>query len=312
MDRSWRLKNASVTVACALAVMVLCVSTTNGAMIAVTGVGSQTSVLYELDAATGEVIREIGDTGLTDIKAIAFHPITGVLFAHQNRPALDSGSLYTLDFATAGPTLIGETHISVSSITFDRTGTMFGWLEFHDGTHDIELDSLVTIDQFADSSGQVGVTSRGPSPVNTNQSGLAFDRSGVLHLKSGSLDASGAGPSGPGQLYTLDPETGAATTGAVLDPAPQNVLAFSDDNVAYTVSRTGVSPENKRGTGSMLQTIDIPTGTVSTGDRIQLAGADIAGVTSLAFTPTAAVPEPSTIALCSLFAIACCNTRRRK
>ena len=312
MDGRWHFINNRVAAVLALAASLLCASHGDGGMIAVTGVGSQTSVLYELDPDTGDVIRVIGDTGLTNIKAIAFHPATGVLFAHRNRPALDSGSLYTLDFATATPTYIGDTHVSVSSITFDESGTMFGWLEFHDGTHDIELDSLVTIDQFADSLGQVGVTSRGPSPVNTNQSGLAFDRNGVLHLKSGNLDASGAGPSGPGQLYTLDPATGAATIGAVLDPAPQNVLTFGHDNVAYTVSRTGVTPGNKRGTGSVLHTIDIPTGSLSGGEAIQWEGTDVAGITSVAFAPVVAVPEPSSIALCSLFGLACCNKRRRK
>ena len=291
--------------------MLSLVPPSEAAMVAISGVGSQTSVLYEVEPTTGNVLRVIGDTGLTDIKAIAFHPINGLLFAHRNRPALDSGSLYTLDISNAAPTYIGDTHMSASSITFDDQGTLFGWLEFHDGTHSIELDSLVTIDQFADASMQVGVTARGPSPVNTNQSGLSFDNNGVLHLKSGNLDASGAGPSGPGQLYTLDPQTGAATIGAQLDPAPQNVLAFDHNNLAYTISRTGTTPSNKRGTGSILQTIDMTTGRLSAGNAIRLNGVDIPGITSVAFTPASSIPEPSSSALCYLLAIACCHRRRR-
>ena len=287
------------------------VQSTFATMVAISGVGSETSVLYEVDPATGEVIRNIGDTGLTNIKAIAFNPTNGLLFAHRNEPTLDSGSLYTLDITSARPTFIGDTHISASSITFDNRGTLFGWLEFHDGTHSIELDSLVTIDQFADAQMQVGVTARGLSPVNTNQSGLSFDNHGVLHLKSGDLDASGQGPSGPGQLYTLDPATGAATVGAALDPAPQNVLAFDPNNVAYTVSRIGTAPSNKRGTGSILQTIDIETGSLSAGQPIRFNGADIPGITSVAFRPVTAIPEPSSCVLCSLFAVLCCNRRRR-
>lgn len=283
----------------------------HAAMVAISGVGAETSVLYELDPATGNVLRVIGDTGLTNIKAIAFNPVNGLLFAHRNEPALDAGSLYVLDFSTAAPSYIGDTHISTSSITFDDQGTLFGWLEFHDGTHPIELDTLVTIDQFADATMQVGVTARGPSPVNTNQSGLAFDSRGVLHLKSGNLNASGAGPSGPGQLYTLDPQTGAATVGAQLDPAPQNVLAFDHNDIAYTISRTGTTPSNKRGTGSILQTIDIATGSLSAGNAIRQNGVDIPGITSVAFTPVTAIPEPSVFTLCSLLTIACCNRRRR-
>ena len=273
-------------------------------MVAISGVGSETSVLYEVDPDSGEVVRVIGDTGLTNIKAIAFHPINGLLFSHRNEPALDSGSLYTLDISTGLPTYIGDTHISASSITFDSRGTLFGWLEFHDGTHSIELDSLVTIDQFADSENQVGIAAHGVSPVNTNQSGLAFDNHGVLHLKSGDLNASGQGPSGPGQLYTLDPSTGAATIGAALDPAPQNVLAFDHNNVAYTISRVGTAPDNKRGTGSILQTIDIASGRLSEGQPIRLDGADIPRITSLAFTPVTAIPEPSSMVFCSLLVVA--------
>ena len=260
--------------------------------------------LYEVEPSTGNVIRLIGDTGLVGIKAIAFHPTTGTLFAHQNRRGTDSGSLYTLDFATALPTLIGDTHISASSLTFDTSGNLFGWLEFHDGTHPFDLDTLVTIDQFADASMQVGLTAVSASQVDTNQSGLAFDSQGVLHLKSGDLTASGMGANGPGRLYTVDPQTGAVTIGAELDPAPQNVLAFDHNDIAYTVSR--------RQGRSILQTINIADGSLADVGDIELAGTDIAGVTSVAFAPVAVVPEPSSLALWSIFTIAWCVRRRRE
>ncbi|MFK8113540.1 MAG: hypothetical protein AB8B91_15145 [Rubripirellula sp.] len=266
-------------------------------LIAITGAGrGSPSILYKVDPVTGTA-WEIGDTGLIDIKAIAVHPTTGVLFAHQNSPTTDAGNLYTLDFgrtfpATIGTTHLGETHISTSDLTFSSDGTLYGWLEFHE-TENL-IDDLVT---FSKTTGEFTLVSDSGQP--TNQTGLAFDKTGKLHLKSGGASQTDGEP----RLFEVSTSLGTATSGAaIIGGNPSNTLDFDENNVAYTVERRFErQPDmSQLYVGTFLQTIDISSGAVSDVAMIQTPGGGgfSPPISAIAFTSFSitAVPEPASLA----------------
>lgn len=69
--------------------------------------------LYAFDNLNGAVtFTEIGETGLTQLFGLAMNPITGVMYAVNG----GDDSLYTLDPATAAPTLIGAVGVPLGAI----------------------------------------------------------------------------------------------------------------------------------------------------------------------------------------------------
>ena len=53
-------------------------------LFAMSGTRQSASILYEIDPDTGALLGEIGDTGVTSIHGMDFHPDTGTLYAHSN------------------------------------------------------------------------------------------------------------------------------------------------------------------------------------------------------------------------------------
>ncbi|TWU59856.1 hypothetical protein Poly51_01290 [Rubripirellula tenax] len=280
-----------------IASVFLCLSLNgaSAALIAVTGGPDVNfdSSLYLLDLDTGTSTK-IGDTGLKHITAIAAHPKTGALFAHRNDRANGVGELYQLDPATAVPTFIGITGISSPSISFGPDDKLYGWMEL--GSQNVfssDADDLVT---FSLNDGHV--TRVGESGINTNQTGMAFDRNGNLFVKSGDADASKPVEDRLGHLYQVNPTTGVGALINVLDANPHNGLDFDADNRAFTFSRGD--------TGTLLQSINFANGQV-TDERLF----SVRGITSIAFVT--AVPESKSYSWMMLaIAIGWAYRRRRR
>lgn len=82
------------------------------------------NILYELDPSDGSIISTIGDTGITNIRAMDFHPDTQVLYAHS----ADNEALMSIDVTNATPTIIGSTGVrAIQDFAFSAEGRLFGW-----------------------------------------------------------------------------------------------------------------------------------------------------------------------------------------
>lgn len=247
------------------------------ALYAISGTGNTNviSTLYEIDPNTGSVIQTIGSTGLSHFTSLAVHPITGELYAHQSQPATNNGSLYRLDPNTGIPSLVGHTHVTISDLSFNSLGELFGWMEFHDpatsGFANEIADRLVQLDT---QDGDVSIVADfGLFPFTT---GLAFDSSDSLFLKNANI------------IHQLNPLDATETIIAAMNVLPANVLAFGPQDVAYTVERTQEAE-------SVLQTIELSTGEVTNVGNINISGEGVFGITALAFAFM--IPEPTTLTL---------------
>ena len=271
-------------------VLILSISATvNADLIAISGAGQTDSILYKIDPTTGAA-TQLGDTGLNHFTGLAVHPTSGVLFGHRNLRFTDLGELYTLNIGTAFPTFIGTTGISASDLTFADDGTLYGWMELHDGRFGMDVDDLVTFSQ------STGVVTRvGEAGSDSNRSGLAFDSNGALHLKVGAVSQADGMP----RMFTVNPATGVTTSGQALTGNPTNTLDFDENDVAYSVERR--FDVSNAYLGTFLQTIDIQTGVVTDVARIQTSANISPHISAIAFTSfeVSAVPEPSTYALFS-------------
>ncbi len=278
----------------------------SAALVGITGGNESRSVLFELDPRTGAVIRELGDTGLTLVTGMAFHPITGELYLHQNNRSSAGGTLWSFDLATLTKTEIGSTHINSPDITFDSAGNLFGWMKFHDGLdpqfNSRDIDKLVSVDA---TTGQTTPIGDFESTFHPNQVGLAFDRNDRLILK-------GKGESDRIALYEVSTTKGGVTHLVDLGPANNSisVLAFDESNQAFTVEYRSGEPG---GLGEVwLQTIDTSTGAVANIGNLGALPISALAFTSLSLSGNAtAVPEPgSAICLVSSCCLALAWRRR--
>jgi hypothetical protein len=282
-----------------------------GALVGITGGHGVISEIHTLDPNSGAVLGLLGSTGISNASGIAFHPITGDIYIHQNQLPLDNGKLYRVDPVTFNSTLLGETHMSVDDLAFAPDGTLYGWMEFHDGMFfdPRTIYELVTFDLTTG----VGAI-RGGSDLLTFQNGLAFNSNGDLFLK-GVQETRGAGNTSEfhSEIFQINPATGVRThvkrlhdavSGVGFDTYPNDVLVFDGINQAFTIQRNYDYSDPFRApvfVSSFLQRIDLTTGAVTTlGGNLGLE------ITGLAFTNSpSAVPEPNTlIALTGLLASA--------
>jgi len=206
---------------------------------AISGAGQTASVLYVLDPGTGAVLQTIGNAGTTPpqhIASLAFHPVSGALYAYVNNYVVfNEGQLATLNTTTGAATPLPQSSlVQVPDMTFSSTGTLYGWTEGGTWT-----DELVTFDISTGAAALVGTTG-----AATSQTGLAFDTGGILYMKSGR------------SLETVNPITALSTPLITVSQNLDNALAFSATNECYSILRSG-------GT-SFLMKIDIPTGNVTT------------------------------------------------
>lgn len=253
--------------------------TASAALIAITGDrNANDSVLYEIDLSTGSATQLYG-TGIKHITGIAFHPTTGVLYAHQNDNNTLQGNLYQIDTANRTSQLIGSTGKNVTDLTFTPDGTLYGWTGGINsaGPSAGLLNDLVKINLVTGALSYVG-----DSGLNTTtRAGLASDTSGNLFLKVG---AESSPATENGTIHSINVATGLATNPVTTGLATNSLAIDPDTGIAYTV--------NIGGTGSVLKTIDLTNGTlVSKPNTVQ------AKFTSLAFGNVTSVPEPSSLAM---------------
>ena len=259
-------------------------------LIGITGAGGAASILYEFDSSNATTLRTIGSTGLTRVTGIAFHPTTGELYAHRSDNN-DTGQLYRIDLNdVSNPTLIGTTNITSPDLAFRSDGTLFGWLEFHDNAvfAATDVDKIVTFDL-----GTGAATILGDSNILPSRNALAFDSQDNLLFKGSESRT------GPTRIYSIDQTTGAATAQVDLGADPANALAIDSSDTVYTIDR--------RSGSSFLQTIDLATGQIT-----EIGDLGIDGISSIAFSPPAAIPEPSSLLLTMPLTGAAIWLRRRK
>src|SRR5207249_895959 len=100
-----------------------------------------------------------------------------------------------------------------------------------------------------------------PSPIASSRTGLAFDSTDKLYVKTSSL-------------YRVNPADGSIISSVALSASPNNVLEFGPGDVLYTATRSA-------NTGpSTFQTINVGTGVVTS-----LGTTTGVGITGLAFAP---------------------------
>ncbi len=275
------------------------------------------SFLFTIDPTTGAadtanaLTIHTGGTGammqaVSHITGVAFHPSSGILYAHQNNAGTQIGSLYTVNTQTGAAVRLGATGRNITDLTFTPNGTLYGWaggIQNPDPGTGL-LNDLVTIDLTSTDGGStVTTTYVGDSGINTtNRAGLASDATGNLFLKTGN-EAFAAQT--PGNLYSINSANGAGTLINTVNGLATNALTIDHGTgTAYTVDITS--------SGTLLKTISLTNGNLSAG--INMGSLQVTGI---AFNNATAVPEPSSIALLSLLCVVPVasrlrNNRRRK
>jgi len=232
-----------------------------------TGNGNE-STLYTVDPQTAQAVLVgdvlAGSTGMV-ITGMAFQPGSGVLYGVTGSETGPSRQLVTIDPQTAQATLIGGLGVGSSDISFAADGTLYSWTT--------RGGPLGIIDLITGLQAQVGAGANG-----TQGNGLAFAPDGTLYL---------AGPTGPGDLYTVNPTTGAITSVATLVDVPLNfgnvnAMASDANGLLYAVGRSSAE----------LVTINPVTGAFTSVGTLSFGEAD-----ALAFF---VVPEPATWVLVAL------------
>jgi len=189
------------------------------------GGGGVAGNLYELDPATGAVVRTIGPIG-HPVTGLAVNPsdcsMWGVTGRENTASNPNPGHLIRIDKSTGQGTVVGDlfegTTAPVADITFTPDGVLYGWSE--------NTDDLVTIDTASGAATVVG-----DSGIGTAGSGLASSSGGTLYF-------TGSGDNGP--LHTIDRSDGQPTTVADLDGTTgRNIsaLAFSPNDTLFGVRR---------------------------------------------------------------------------
>lgn len=223
--------------------------------------GNANSNLNIINPATGALVTVVGPIGFA-VTGLAVHPSTGVLYGvTSGQSPSNPRSLITINKTTGAGTLVGALGLNnpVADITFNPSGTLFGWSE--------DTDDLVTINTAT------GVaTVVGDSGLSTFGSGLASNASGVLFY---------AGDGANQELRTVNPGTGLTTVVATMTGSPQGdavpALAFNPNNaLLYGLDGLDGNPN------VTLITINTVTGAVTT------VGATLQNTDAIAFDAAAA------------------------
>jgi Ca2+-binding RTX toxin-like protein len=208
--------------------------------------GELNSDLYMVDAATGAT-TSIGPIGFA-VTGLAVDPNSGTLYGSTSLQSPNSpNSIITIDKTTGAGTLVGPVGISgeeVADLTFDASGTLYGWTE-------IFTDDLVTINTSTGAATPVG-----NSGIVTFGSGLA-DVGGTLYY---------SGDGVTGELRTVNKATGVTTVVTTLHGAPSNTDGIAamavdpDSGVLFAVALNDSDVINP----AYLVTINTVTGEVTT------------------------------------------------
>jgi hypothetical protein len=226
-----------------------------------------------------------GPAGFPSLSGLAFQPGTGTLFASSGTQ--DGGRLFNLNTATGVATLIGPTGFpAVPGLEFGPGGALYGSADVDEG----EANGLIAINPATGQGTLVGrYGSAGPNVID-DISGLAF------HPTTGALYGS-TGPAfdgTPGDLFTIDPATGAATlVGALTEAGSGAVLPVALSGLAF--DPVGNLHGSLGGGDGRVVAIDLSSLTfVFVGDAAN------GSVSAIAFQPAVPVPEPSALTLLGL------------
>jgi hypothetical protein len=184
------------------------------------GSGGIAGNLYTVDPTTAVTtlvgpITNASGGGAIGITGLAFHPLNGKLYGITSNATSGNTvqrSLVTINTTTAVATVIGGLGFPNSDISFRSDGTLYG---YEAGGNTPAARSMTTINLTTGAATRVGTAFA--SSV-TFGGGLAFSPSGTLYLS-----ASGSA----GSLDTLDPSTGARTSGPPTTGAPFPDGAFT-------------------------------------------------------------------------------------
>jgi hypothetical protein len=229
------------------------------------------AVLGTLDPETGAVIDSIGvisDAGgvpFTRIGAMAFHPLTGELFAVANSDTGNDGRVLRINPETARATAIGSTHDHhIPDATFSADGTFYGWSEA--GWPGGGFDDLWTIDTETGQFSPVGLGVK-----FSRATGLAFTHEDSLFVKTNDTP-----------IYFVALPNGPVTYRFDLDTGADNALEFDEEGTGYTIVPDG--PDWN------LATIDWSTGQVTP------RGASGVPLSAISFRPEPVLPVTSATA----------------
>ncbi|MBU0719079.1 MAG: PQQ-like beta-propeller repeat protein [Planctomycetes bacterium] len=231
--------------------------------------GSEDGVLYDIDPVTG-LASNPRDTGLDELYGLAYSS-DGILYG------ADYDSLYRIDIASGATELVGSQGPRVIAGNFDVdpvTGLLFtpGY-RTEAGTR---VGLLYRVDRETATATLIAEHLAGGP--------LAFDGSGQLFA---------AGGYGQG-LYILDKDTGETLSSIALSEsvAPW-AITFDETDTLFAVDYNLATP-------TTLYAIDVSTGLVST-----------IGGTGLPAWPRglAYIPEPGTLLLVALGAVACVHRK---
>jgi len=247
---------------------------------AVSGAGNAPSSLYTVDTTTGAATL-VGATGFNHVTGLDFDPVTGVLYGHVSNLFGSGGAtqLLTINKTTGAGALVGTSGIQSPDMSFNSAGTLYAWGEFTT----IVSDDLYTINLATGAATVVG-----EAGIGTSNTGIAFNSSDTLYVKSGA------------QIFTMDAGTGLVNgPSATLDVNLNNALAFDENDALYSIQRSG-------GT-TFLYSIDLGT------NHATLVGdMGVGAIAALAFDDVVPTPEPGTLALLGVALAGLGLVRRRK
>jgi hypothetical protein len=257
---------------------------------AVDGGGMATSShLYTINPSNGAVLSTVGTVMLSGsavpVSGLSFAPTGGVLFGTTNQGA--STKLVTIDPATAVATTVGTVGLSFQGFGFSPTGVLYGYSKAGiTGNPSFPSESLYTINPSTAAATLVG--SSGFS--NTQGDGMAVSSSGTIFF---------SGNQSSGQLSTLSPTTGTASTFANLTGGPSPAAPIKGLSFDGSGNLVGIF------NGSTVDLLEIGTvpvgGSVSITDLGAISPSTPSPLTALAFQP---VPEPGSLALLGSAAVA--------
>ena len=231
-----------------------------GVMYGITGAQNSNSTLYTIDTTTLATTL-VGATGFSHMTGLAVNSVTGALYCHvSDLSGSETAQLVSINKSTGAGSVIGSTGTQVSDLSFDTSGTLYGWTASESG-----VNGLITIDL-----GTAAITFVEPPSLQTSRTGLAFDSGDDLYLKDWN------------QLFAVDPLTAQlASVGSVAGASNlHNVLEFGESGTLFTVSR--------QGSQSLLYTLDTADASATLVGDI-----GIANISALAYEEsTVAVIEP--------------------
>ncbi len=186
-----------------------------------------TSTLFSIDRSTG-AFAEVGPMGsginLTS-GGLAIHPLTGVMYATGNN-AHQSTALFTVDKGTGAATLVGQSggQCCTAPFGFNMNGLGFagdGTLYANGFTLSDTSSHLYTLDLASGLATDIGAHGTNVGR-DLKYSGLAFAADGTV-FSLGSYDAAS------GALFTVNPQTGLATSLTAPGPYGSGPVHFGVD-----------------------------------------------------------------------------------